>query len=165
MLAHLPSGNLVKCFLKEIKRAGSDHNITKWMQTESTSGLGCCVRISAIRRLCRTGATIYVDYLRQFSGEKAPRAAPGAASRRADADGAPGSTPGGSGADAGGSRKGRWSTVGGSKACFLQSSFSMSPASVQCALPYGHADDCRASVRLSLRLLCCGQRGNVLHVL
>ena len=91
------------------------------MQTESAGNLGCCVRILSIRCLCRTGDTIYVDYLRQFSGEKVPRAAPGTASRT-DAGGAHASTPGGGG-DAGGSRKGRWSTVGGSKARFLHSSW------------------------------------------
>ena len=64
--------------------------------------------------LRRNGDTVYVDYLRQFSGEKAPRAAPGTARRNADADGAICETPGGGAADGGG-RKGRWATAGGSK--------------------------------------------------
>jgi hypothetical protein len=153
LLAHPPSDHPFKCLLREINRAGSDHGILKQMQTGSTSNLGCCVRILSTRCLCRTGDTIYVDYLRQFSGEKAPRAAPGTASRSADAGGAHGSTPGG-GADAAGSRKGRWSTVGGGKARFVHSSFSMRPAAAQCAVPHGHAGDCISSARLCRKMLC-----------
>jgi hypothetical protein len=95
----------------------------------SQGSLLCRAVLRLSHAVCRTGDTIYVDYLRQFSGEKAPRAAPGTTSRAADAGGAHGSTPGGSG-DAGGSRKGRWSTVGGSKARSLRPSFSMSPAAM-----------------------------------
>ena len=58
---------------------------------------------------------MYVDYLRQFSGEKAPRAARGTGSAR-NTEGAPAGDIGGAGdGGAGAPRQGHWVTVGGAK--------------------------------------------------
>lgn len=74
--------------------------------------MGTNVLLKICQILHRNGDAVYVDYLRQFSGEKAPRAARGtgktAAAARADGGGAA------AGGDAG-KRQGHWLTEAGKK--------------------------------------------------
>lgn len=69
--------------------------------------------------LRRNGDAVYIDYLRQFSGEKAPRAARGAGKEAATARGGAdaGAAAGVAAGGAAGDRQGHWLTEGGAKVC------------------------------------------------